>query len=134
MLLKPGGLTEAETQVMRAHAETGARMLEDLALLGRSVEVVRHHHERWDGAGYPHGLRGRAIPLWARISAVADAVDAMTSDRPYRAARCLDEACEVVAEEAGRQFDPDVAGRFLRIDRGRLAALLEDPAGDLAAA
>jgi putative nucleotidyltransferase with HDIG domain len=133
VLLKPGRLDPGETEVMRSHAETGAQMLEELTFLGRSVDVVRHHHERWDGGGYPHGLRGAQIPLWARITAVADAVDAMTSDRPYRGARSLDDALEVVRAEAGRHFDPHVAERFLRLDRGRVAALLEDPASDPAA-
>jgi putative nucleotidyltransferase with HDIG domain len=133
VLLKPGRLDPGEAEVMRGHAETGAQMLEELACLGRSVDVVRHHHERWDGGGYPHGICGARIPLWARITAVADAVDAMTSDRPYRAARSLGEALEVVREEAGGQFDPHIADRFLRLDRGRVAALLEDPASDPAA-
>src|SRR3712207_9156731 len=86
-------------QVMRGHAAAGPRMLEELCFLDGAVEVARHHHERWDGGGYPAGLQGEQIPLWARIFAIADSVDAMTSERPYAKARTLEEAIAVVAEE-----------------------------------
>src|SRR5581483_10899220 len=90
------------------------QMLAGIAFLqGEGLAVVRHHHERWDGAGYPDGIEGDAIPLGARIFAVADALDAMTSDRPYRAALEWEEAAEEVQAQSGRQFDPDVVGAFL---------------------
>src|SRR3712207_6336202 len=92
ILHKPGRLTSTELVVMRSHSRAGAGMLEALGYPRRTVEVVRHHHERWDGGGYPHGLREEEIPLWARIFAVVDAVDAMTSERPYRCAGTLDDA------------------------------------------
>jgi ribonuclease P protein subunit RPR2 len=126
VLGKPGPLTPYEVEVMRRHPVDGARALSDLDFLDqRALDVVRHHHERWDGRGYPDGLTGHRIPLWARIFAVADAVDAMTSDRPYRRARTLDEALTVLQSEAGRQFDPTCVAAFLRLDRVRVAASLE---------
>jgi ribonuclease P protein subunit RPR2 len=130
VLQKPGRLDEVEAAIMRTHPESGARILEELPFLERATEVVRHHHERWDGGGYPAGLRGEQIPLWARIFAIADSVDAMTSDRPYRRGRTLDEALDVVRGEAGRQFDPACVEAFLRLDRARVAALLEDGAAE----
>ncbi len=99
-----------------------------------ALDVVRHHHERWDGRGYPDGLAGTRIPLWARIFAVADTVDAMTSDRPYRRARALDEALAVLRAESGRQFDAECVEAFLRLDRDRVAEPLEAPRGDYAGA
>jgi HD-GYP domain-containing protein (c-di-GMP phosphodiesterase class II) len=80
--------------------------------MGRAVEIVRSHHERWDGGGYPRGLRGVEIPLAARIFAVADSFDAMTSDRPYRSALSTDEAVEEIRGGAGSQFDPECVKAF----------------------
>jgi ribonuclease P protein subunit RPR2 len=127
ILQKAGPLDPSEMAVMREHPSTGAHMLEDLPFLDRALDVVRHHHERWDGSGYPARLAGEQIPLWARVFAVADAVDAMTSERPYRSGRSLDEALDVLRAEAGSQFDPACVDAFLRLDRDRVAALLEDP-------
>ena len=125
ILRKPGALTEAETAIMRRHPEEGAWMLRTLGLRGKVVDVVRHHHERWDGCGYPSGLAGEDIPLGARIAAVADAVDAMTSDRPYRRAQALEESMGELFAEAGRQFDPECVDAFLALEPARVAALLQ---------
>jgi HD-GYP domain-containing protein (c-di-GMP phosphodiesterase class II) len=124
LLRKPGSLDEDEWQVMKIHPEAGARMLEPLSFLSRARELVLHHHERWDGRGYPHGLAGEQIPIWARLFSIVDAVDAMTSDRPYRAGRLLDEALAEVAHQAGAQFDPRCAEGFLALDPTMVAEVL----------
>ena len=114
LLSKPGPLTEAERRVLETHVILGEQMLSGVALLhGGGLEVVRHHHERWDGAGYPDGLSGYDIPLPARIFSVADALDAMTSDRPYRPALLWDEAVVELLVESGKQFDPHVVDALL---------------------
>jgi putative nucleotidyltransferase with HDIG domain len=113
ILQKPKPLTPAEKRLMRTHTILGEQMLGGVAFLkGPGLEVVRHHHERWDGRGYPDGLDKTDIPLGARIFAVADALDAMTSDRPYRAARSWESAHAEIRRESGKQFDPDVADAF----------------------
>jgi putative nucleotidyltransferase with HDIG domain len=113
ILRKPGPLTEREESLMRTHTVLGEQMLGGVAFLrGPGLEVVRHHHERWDGGGYPDGLDKADIPLGARVFAVADALDAMTSDRPYRKALTWQFARVEIADEAGRQFDPDVVDAF----------------------
>jgi HD-GYP domain-containing protein (c-di-GMP phosphodiesterase class II) len=91
----------------------------------RALDIVRHHHERWDGSGYPDGLHGEQIPLWARMFAIVDTVDAITSDRPYRAARPLNVALAELVEGSGSQFDPACVQAFLRIDRHLIELLLE---------
>jgi putative nucleotidyltransferase with HDIG domain len=107
ILAKAGPLDESEQRVMRTHTVQGEKIASELAHLPRSVPtVIRSSHERWDGAGYPDGLRGEEIPLASRIVAAADALDAMTSSRSYRAALPVDLALEVLRVEAGRQFDP----------------------------
>jgi response regulator RpfG family c-di-GMP phosphodiesterase len=109
VLNKPGPLTPAERQEMQRHATLGASMLANVRLLdGAGLDVVRSHHERWDGRGYPEGLTGRQTPLSARIFSVADALDAMTSDRPYRARCSWEGAANAIAANAGSQFDPAV--------------------------
>jgi response regulator RpfG family c-di-GMP phosphodiesterase len=118
-----------ERRVMEQHPVIGFEMLRNVAFLrGEGLSVVRSHHERWDGAGYPDGLAGTEIPLGARIFAVVDALDAMTSDRPYRRARSWYEAALEIARESGRQFDPRVVAAF-----GRCAARLYELARALAA-
>ena len=113
VLRKPGPLDEAEARLMRRHTILGEEMLAGVALLyGRGMEIVRSHHERWDGRGYPDALSGEEIPLCARVFAVADALDAITTDRPYHTARPWPEARDEILREAGRQFDPLVVDVF----------------------
>jgi diguanylate cyclase (GGDEF)-like protein len=106
ILRKPGALTPEEWAEMRQHPEIGHRMTSAIPFLHSASPVVRHHHERWDGAGYPDGLRGEDIPLMARVFAVADAYDAMLSDRPYRRGLAPEEALRRLQQDAGTQFDP----------------------------
>jgi len=112
VLARRGELSETERRMMERHCEIGARLLEPLGLGSDVVAAVRFHHERWDGCGYPDGLSGEAIPLGARIVQVADAFDAMTSDRPWRSARTQAAALAELRREAGRQFDPALAKEF----------------------
>jgi putative nucleotidyltransferase with HDIG domain len=122
ILQKPGPLTEAERRLMQTHTVLGEQMLGGIAFFeGEALTVVRSHHERWDGNGYPDGISGDAIPLGARVFAVADTLDAMTSDRPYRGALDWGTAEEEIAALAGKQFDPDVVDAF----RGSSALLRE---------
>ena len=115
MLNKPGPLDPGEWEVMRAHPLLGVQMVAGIKSLGSAVEVIRCHHERWDGKGYPTGLAGEAIPAGARVFSVADAFDAMTSDRAYRKALSFDRACQEIADGAGSQFDPAVVDAFTAI-------------------
>jgi HD-GYP domain-containing protein (c-di-GMP phosphodiesterase class II) len=113
ILKKPGPLTEQERRIMQTHARVGAQILAPIELLrGEGLAIVRHHHERWDGGGYPDGLADEAIPLGARIFAVADTLDALTSERPYRHAGPWEDAVGEIDAEAGRQFDPVVVEAF----------------------
>ena len=113
ILQKPGKLTAGERRVMQSHAALGAQILAGVKMVeGHGIAVVRHHHERWDGNGYPDGLAGERIPAPARIFAVADALDAMTSDRPYRPGGSWDGALEEIERAAGTQFDPAIVERF----------------------
>ncbi len=122
ILLKPGPLTPEEWKVMRTHPEIGKRLIERIPFLRRAIPVVYHHHERWDGTGYPVGLAGEAIPLGARVFAVVDAFDAMTFDRPYSRAISFDAAKTEIRRCAGSHFDPAVVQAFLEVP----AALLEE--------
>ncbi|HVF07931.1 MAG TPA: HD domain-containing phosphohydrolase [Actinomycetota bacterium] len=115
VLCKPGPLEDDEWAVMRRHPVIGAQIVAPMRFLHGAVEIVRTHHERWDGRGYPDGLRGEQIPLAARIFAIADSFDAMTSHRPYRAAMSHERALAEIVEGAGSQFDPDVARTFLQL-------------------
>lgn len=115
ILGKPGKLTPAEFEIMKTHTTKGAKILEQVVELHPVIPIVRSHHERWDGQGYPDGLRADAIPRLARIVAVADAFDAMTSDRPYRQGMPVDVAFAEVEKQRGRQFDPECASVFLKI-------------------
>ena len=113
MLAKPGPLTEAERRLIESHTVLGEQMVGDAALLrGQGARVVRSHHERWDGRGYPDRLADSDIPLGARIFSIADALDAMTSDRPYRPAGSWDDAVVELAAGAGTQFDPELIDVF----------------------
>ena len=106
ILLKPAKLTAMETEVMRSHPVIGERMLCGIDFIAPALPIIRHHHEWWDGSGYPDGLAGEDIPVGARIVTACDAFDAMTSDRPYRRASTLQDACAELAAGAGTQFDP----------------------------
>jgi ribonuclease P protein subunit RPR2 len=122
---KPGPLTKDELRLVQRHPLVGAELLAGVALLrGEGLRVVRSHHERWDGAGYPDHLVETEIPIGARIFAVADALDAMTSDRPYRRAIPWEAATEEIVAQTGRQFDPGVVAAFARRE-GRLRELCE---------
>jgi HD-GYP domain-containing protein (c-di-GMP phosphodiesterase class II) len=115
ILLKAGPLTDEEWAIMRTHPEIGERMLQGIDFLTPALPIVRHHHERWDGKGYPDKLAGEEIPIGARIVAVCDAFDAMTSDRPYRQAMSIEDACEELRREAGTQFDPKCVDLLVEI-------------------
>jgi putative nucleotidyltransferase with HDIG domain len=114
ILRKTGPLVAKEWKDMRQHSTVGAKMIEDIPFLAPAVPMVLHHHERWDGTGYPDKLAGDQIPEEARLLAVVDAFDAMTSDRPYRAAIDFDTAYKLVVAESGKQFDPAMVESFKR--------------------
>ena len=113
ILLKAGPLTPKEWQVMRTHPEIGRAIVEQIPFLRGATSIVYHHHERWDGTGYPVGLAGEAIPLGARVFAVADAFDAMTFDRPYSKAIPMADARAEIDRSSGTHFDPAVVTTFL---------------------
>ena len=115
ILLKPGKLDARETAVMREHCERGYQMVRKIPFLAEASEIVYAHQESFDGSGYPRGLAGDRIPLGARIFAIADTLDAMTSDRPYRKALSFEQAREEIARFSGRQFDPAIVEVFQRI-------------------
>ena len=113
VLLKEGSLSSSEKRLIESHTVLGEQLLSGVALLqGEGLQIVRHHHERWDGSGYPDRLARTEIPLGARIFAVADALDAITSDRPYRRAQSWEAATAEIIGQAGRQFDPSVVEAF----------------------
>jgi len=115
ILLKPGRLTSAESAIVRQHPLTGASILGSIPSIHELIPVIRHHHERFDGNGYPDGLRGKKIPLWARMTAVADTYDALTSDRPYRRGRSQGEALSIIEDVKNTQLCPDCAGVFIKL-------------------
>jgi response regulator RpfG family c-di-GMP phosphodiesterase len=128
VLRKPARLTEDEWAKMRLHPIHGRQILRGIEFLEGAARVVAQHHERWDGSGYPAGLKGEEIDINARIFAVADAFDAMTSDRVYRGGRTYDEALAELDEHAGRQFDPAVVASFRRVPRDEWERLRSSPA------
>ncbi len=133
VLLKPGRLDAREWEIMRRHPEIGYWFLQDIEFLAGALPIVRYHHERFDGRGYPAGLAGEAIPLGARIFSVADAFDAMTADRPYRQGLPVEVALEEIRRGSGSQFDPQIVEAFLamieqaqEIRAGRSSVELDD--------
>ena len=115
LLNRPGKLSDAEMERVRSHVQVGASMIEMLGEMHSIVPLIRHHHENWDGSGYPEGLNGEQIPLVSRIIAVADMYDAMTSDRPYRKRRTHQFAVDEIIKASGVQIDPKVAEAFLDV-------------------
>jgi len=130
ILLKPGPLNEAEREIMESHAPEGARIAEPLRSVARLLPIVRHHHERVDGRGYPDHLAGTEVPLGARIAAIADSWDAMTSDRPYRRALERDEAVRRLRAGAGSQWDSELTAIFLDLaDQGLIERVAREQYG-----
>jgi response regulator RpfG family c-di-GMP phosphodiesterase len=125
VLLKTGALTDDERDQMRQHISHGLRIIDGIDFLSGARPVVAQHHERYDGSGYPDGLRGDAIHIYARIFAVADALDAITSDRPYRGSQSYLAARDEIARNAGTQFDPEVVEAFLRVPETEWAGIGE---------
>ncbi len=131
VLLKPGPLTGEERRIMERHAEMGYTILSAASHLRSVADLVHAHHERFDGTGYPRGLAGEAVPLGARIFAVADVFDAVTSDRPYRSAMRWPDARNLVVEGSGSHFDPTVVAAFLVVMNEADAQLLMEHSDDL---
>lgn len=118
---KAGTLTEEEWTIMREHPYVAFRMLSPVSFLVPAIDIPHCHHERWDGGGYPRGLRGNEIPRQARIFSVIHVYDALTSDRPYRPGWSHDQAMEYIATQSGSQFDPEVVEAFEQlVDAGEL--------------
>jgi ribonuclease P protein subunit RPR2 len=125
ILFKPEPLNDQERELMERHTVIGFEILRDVSFLGEAKAVVRSHHEHWDGAGYPDGLAGDDIPLAARVFAVADTLDALTTDRPYRPARSFADSRAIFTDASGTQFDPAIVDVFMAIDDDALAAIQE---------
>jgi putative nucleotidyltransferase with HDIG domain len=115
ILLKPGPLTEEEWVVMRTHPVRAFELLSRIPYLRQALEIPYCHHEKWDGSGYPRGLKEEQIPLAARIFAIVDVYDALTNDRPYRKAWSREKALTYILEQSGKHFDPKVVEAFLRL-------------------
>jgi putative nucleotidyltransferase with HDIG domain len=126
---KPDRLTDEEFALMKRHTVIGAEIVSQMQGLQELTPLVRHHHERWDGRGYPDGLKGEEIPLLARVLCVADSVEAMLSDRPYRAALSLEEVMAEVNRCAGVQFDPQIAAYFLALAKEEGEQIFTNNAG-----
>ena len=125
VLMKPGPLDAKEWQVMRTHPQIGFQLLAAFPGMQDAAQVVHCHHEHYDGSGYPRGLRGEEIPLGARLFSVVDAVDAITSTRPYRLAQPLEAACEELRRFRGSQFDPAAVDLFLTLPEAKLLGIRE---------
>ena len=127
ILLKPGTLTAEEWKLMQQHVQIGFDLVKDISFLADAAEMVLAHHERFDGKGYPRGLQGEAILLSARIFAVADTLDAITSNRPYRRASSFGKARETIRHLSGSQFDPRVVRVFLSIPEQTWPTIRTEP-------
>ena len=126
ILLKPGSLTAEERKLMQRHVQIGFDLVKDIAFLADAAEIVLTHHERYDGGGYPRGLKGDEILPSARIFAVADSFDAITSDRPYRRASSFEAGLQIIRECSGTQFDPQVVSAFLSIPEEKWPSIAKD--------
>jgi HD-GYP domain-containing protein (c-di-GMP phosphodiesterase class II) len=115
ILQKPGPLTDEEWEIMKLHPTAAFQLLSPIQYLQPAMDIPYCHHERWDGSGYPRGLKGVVIPLAARIFAVVDVWDALSSDRPYRKAWPQEKILNYIKDESGKQFDPEVVALFLKI-------------------
>jgi HD-GYP domain-containing protein (c-di-GMP phosphodiesterase class II) len=121
IIRNPNGITDNERNELERHPEIGVSIIRKLPFMEESIDIVKYHHERYDGRGYPEGLKGDDIPYYARILAICDAFDAMTSERRYRGARSLGEAAQELRDHAGTQFDPELTEAFLQlIDKKRI--------------
>ena len=119
ILQKPGALNPEERKQLNLHSEIGYELIRDLPGNDELALAIRHHHERWDGGGYPLGLKNNQIPLFAQIIAIVDAYDAITSDRPYREGRSREAAIEEIENNAGRQFSPQLSDAFIQFLHAR---------------
>lgn len=133
ILMKPGKLLPVEMAVMQTHSQKGAELISKYKDFSRGARIIIHHHERWDGGGYPAGLKGYEIPFGARVIAVADSFDAMTSDRPYRKALSVRQAIQVLLEGRGKQWEPAVVNAFVdmiitQVDEESIKCLSAQPA------
>lgn len=126
ILLKRGRLTKEEQEIIRQHPEIGARIVARIGLTAVARSIVLYHHERWDGKGYPRGVQGDQVPVPARIFSIADTLDGITSDRPYRKARSWNDAREEILRCRGTQFDPDLVNAFLSIPAAHFKSLREE--------
>ena len=126
ILMKPGPLTAAEFELCKRHTAAGAQIVGAIPSMRGVARIIRHHHERWDGTGYPDGLKGDDIPLGARLFAIADTLDALISDRCYRPATSFDNAREEIVRCRGSQFDPAAVNAFLSTQEGEWLCLRED--------
>ncbi len=125
ILFKPGPLTAAERLVMQQHPVTGSEIVREIEFLGAARDVIRSHHERWDGGGYPDGLAGRDIPTSARVFAVADTLDALTTRRPYREPSSIAAAREIIEAGSGTHFDPGVIAAFHELPDSAIETIRE---------
>jgi ribonuclease P protein subunit RPR2 len=126
ILFKTSALTDEEYALMTQHPVIGSEILRDVDFLGEGKLVVRHHHERWDGTGYPDGLEGETIPLAARVFSLADTLDALTTDRPYRPASSFETAREEIRAGSGTQFDPEIVAAYEDMPNERFARLRDE--------